>query len=192
MAAQHSRCYVQSCFGPLLFQSHQRGSVFKCVFICVNLWSVISSLPFQMTVDFMTQWNGGSKRALSVPCWTFCSAWVWNVTQSIIRLSSAIKEPQTCFSISCSQISEVTSSIFLLRFPLIRLGCWSHASVYSFTGASLKSELSLRRIVCFDSTLTAGGGEAAVGLSPLTLMERHRFYGARLYWPVADIYFLVS
>lgn len=45
MAFQWGRCYIKSCFGPLLFQFHQRSLVFKCVFICVNLWSVISSLP---------------------------------------------------------------------------------------------------------------------------------------------------
>lgn len=48
---------LRTCFGPWLFQSNQRSMAFKCVFICVNLWSVICSLqPLSKDFDSVKWW----------------------------------------------------------------------------------------------------------------------------------------
>lgn len=79
MSFQQGRCYIKSCFGPLLFQSYQRSIVFKCVFICVNLSSVISSLP-PLSKLLQTLWLSemeASKVFFFLSCWTFYFAWAW-------------------------------------------------------------------------------------------------------------------
>lgn len=170
--------------------------------MCFHLWKplicyLFITTTFQITVDFMTQWNGGSKRALfSSLNFSLCVS----VKRDSVHHQTLISHQRTSdlfFHLMQpnlrSDIFNILSSFLSYQTGMLIAAPKSHASVYSFTGASLKRQLSLRRIVCFISTLTVEGrGGEAGGLSPLTLMERHRFYGARLYWPVADIYFLVS
>lgn len=172
-----------------------------CFHLCKPLICYLFiTTTFQIIVDFMTKWNRGFK-SLFFSCWTLYSAWVW-VWLNRTSWSSSSDGPSEKFRLVFSiQISEVTPRQLQYSFFISLLSDWDvdHSSKFSCKHQfrpifSLKTQLtaSYCALQLFRQHIDSGEVVGEGKLSALTLMERHRFYGARLYWPVADIYFLVS
>lgn len=162
-----------------------------CFHLCKPLICYLFiTTAFQITVDFMTRWNGGSKRALFFHLELFalreCETWLSPSSDS----HQPSKNLRLVFP---SHVAKSQKWHLQYSFFISLLSDWDvdHSSKVTcerlFFHRCVTQKWTLTASYCVFRQHIVGGG-----LSPLTLMERHRFYGARLYWPVGDIYFLVS